>query len=118
MKIEHNSAPWRIAKNRHPNTDGTDWGWIDGTAPAVFWSNERGSNMTREQAGSLVAEHAAWLEKQTPVDVRLLKAREHMARLTKDLAQAEAALEQARVFVRAAAALVADLETEQEAIDA
>jgi chromosome segregation ATPase len=74
--------------------------------------------MTREQAGSLVAEHNAWLEQQTPIDARLMKAREHMARLTKDMAQAEAALEQARVFVRAVAALVAELETEQKAVDA
>jgi hypothetical protein len=90
MKVEHNSAQWRIAKNRHPNTDGTDWGWIDGTAPNVFWSNERGSNMTREQAGKLVEEHTAWLEKQTPIDVRLLKARERVAHLTKVMAQAVA----------------------------
>ena len=60
-EVPHNTAPWRVATNRHTNTDGTSWGWIDGAPGNVCWSNERGSNMNREQAGRIVAEHNDWL---------------------------------------------------------
>ena len=31
--MKHNSKPWRVATNRHTNTDGTSWGWIDVNSP-------------------------------------------------------------------------------------
>jgi hypothetical protein len=48
---------WRIATNRHPNTDGTRWGWIEGAPGNICWSDERGSNLTRAQAGQMVLDH-------------------------------------------------------------
>ncbi len=48
---------WRIATNRHPNTDGTRWGWIEGAPGHICWSDERGSNLTRAQAGQMVLDH-------------------------------------------------------------
>lgn len=113
MQIEHNSYPWRVAKNRHPNTDGTDWGWIEGAPGNVCWSNNRGSRLTRAQAGELVAQHNAWLEKQTPVGVRLRKAKEKAAKIAKDVEDAEALAERVRAKLRDAEAAVAELEDEQ-----
>ena len=113
MQIENNAYPWRVATNRHTNTDGTSWGWIDGAPGNVCWSNERGSNMNREQAGRIVAEHNDWLEKQTPVGVRLLKAKEKAANIATKVAEAEAQTERLRATLRDAETAIATLEDEQ-----
>jgi hypothetical protein len=42
----------RIFKNRHPNTDGTAWGWIEGCTLNICWSDN--SNFTRDKARGLV----------------------------------------------------------------
>jgi hypothetical protein len=57
-------TPWQIATNRHPNTHGTRWGWIDGAPGNVCWSNEPGSKLTLAQAGQMVADHNAALAKR------------------------------------------------------
>ena len=113
MQIENNAYPWRVATNRHTNTDGTSWGWIDGAPGNACWSNERGSNMNREQAGRIVAEHNDWLEKQTPVGVRLLKAKEKAANIATKVAEAEAQTERLRATLRDAETAIATLEDEQ-----
>ena len=28
-KAKHTPGPWYLRTNRHPNTDGTKWGWLD-----------------------------------------------------------------------------------------
>jgi hypothetical protein len=51
---------WHLQSNKHPNTNGTAWGWIEGPTPRLYWSNEFGSGYpTREQAERMVAEHNA-----------------------------------------------------------
>lgn len=41
--------------NRHTNTDGTSWGWIDGCTKNICWSNNSGFNSTK--AGKFVKEY-------------------------------------------------------------
>lgn len=57
VMVGESPVKWRIATNRHPNTDGTRWGWIEGAPGNVCWSDERGSNLTRAQAGQMVLDH-------------------------------------------------------------
>lgn len=109
MQIEHNQYRWRVAKNCHPNTDGTDWGWIEG-ASNVCWSNRPFSRLTRSQAEELVAQHNDWLDKQTPVVVRLLKAKEQAAKIEKEVVEAEAQVERLRSKLRVAVAEIAALQ--------
>lgn len=33
-----------VHRNRHPNCDGTSWGWIDGCTLNICWSNNKGFN--------------------------------------------------------------------------
>ena len=42
----------RVFKNCHPNTDGTDWGWIEGCTLNICWSDN--SEFTRDKARELV----------------------------------------------------------------
>lgn len=111
--MEHNSQPWRVATNRHPNTDGSSWGWIEGSMPVVYWSNEQGSKLKRAEAGNMVAAHNAWLEAQTPVALRLRKARERWRRLNLDAQRAQEAYEAAREKLTAAQLDIDMLEAEQ-----
>lgn len=62
-KIPHNDAIWEVKKNRHTNTDGTEWGWIEGAPGNVCWSNNKSFN--RQKAGEAVAIHNAWLKENT-----------------------------------------------------
>jgi hypothetical protein len=41
---------WRCCRNRHPNCDGTTWGWVeDETGHTIcHWSNRHGSELTEE----------------------------------------------------------------------
>jgi len=47
-----------LKTNRHPNTDGTEWGWIEGCTKNICWSNCT-SKFNREKASKLVAEFNA-----------------------------------------------------------
>ncbi len=76
-EVPHNTMPWRVATNRHTNTDGTAWGWIEGTPSNVCWSNES-SKFNREKAGIAVAEHNRWLEEQKPIELRIIEATERV----------------------------------------
>jgi hypothetical protein len=97
QNIEHNTKPWRVATNRHTNIDGTSWGWIDGAPGHVCWSDDSrpGRGLNREQAGKLVAEHNEWLERQRPIDLRLVeavaKAKEAEAYVVRKQAEADRA---------------------------
>uniref|UniRef100_A0A6M3JM77 Uncharacterized protein n=1 Tax=viral metagenome TaxID=1070528 RepID=A0A6M3JM77_9ZZZZ len=44
-----------VHTNRHPNTDGSSWGWIEGCTLNVCWSNN--SRFTRKDAGAFVFEY-------------------------------------------------------------
>ena len=71
--VPHNTVTWRVATNRHTNTDGTSWGWIEGAPGNVCWSNSTGA-FNREKAGVVVAEHNRWLEEQKPITLRIIEA--------------------------------------------
>lgn len=43
----------KVKTNRHPNTDGTEWGWIEGCSKNIVWSDN--SNFNRIKAGELVS---------------------------------------------------------------
>lgn len=48
---------WTVRTNRHPSTNGTLWGWIEGPDGNVCWADNTGLNST--VAGGLVARHNA-----------------------------------------------------------
>lgn len=72
--VEHNELPWRVATNRHPNTDGTDWGWIDKAPGNVCWSNNN-NVFDRTAAAEMVRAHNQWLEDQQPLPLKIIKAK-------------------------------------------
>ena len=109
--IEHNSAVWEVRTNRHPNTDGSSWGWIDGAPGNVCWSNNEPFN--RSRAGEVVAEHNAWLERQRPVDLRIVDARKRMENLSAELARLSDMTTAAMTKYRAAESYIALLESEK-----
>jgi hypothetical protein len=41
--------------NRHPNTDGTSWGWVDGCTLNICWSNNKSFN--GERCSALIQEY-------------------------------------------------------------
>lgn len=71
--VRHNTIAWRVATNRHPETNGRSWGWIEGAPDNVCWADSESFN--RAAAGEMVKAHNAWLESQKPLDLRLLEAR-------------------------------------------
>ncbi|OZI59907.1 hypothetical protein [Bordetella genomosp. 11] len=74
VTIPHNERPWRSATNRHTNTDGTSWGWIDGATGHVCWSdNER---FNRAAASAAVTAHNKWLEDCQPLPIKIIKAKQ------------------------------------------
>jgi hypothetical protein len=91
VTIEHNTQPWRVAKNRHSNIDGTDWGWIEGAPGHVCWSdNER---FNREAAREAVKLHNDWLEDQKPTLVKLIEATERNRKIARRFNEAKAVYE-------------------------
>lgn len=34
-------GPWSYKTNRHPNTNGTPWGWLEGPAGNMCWSGHQ-----------------------------------------------------------------------------
>jgi len=45
-----------VKTNRHPNCDGTRWGWIEGCSKNIVWSNEN-SKFNKEKADELVLQY-------------------------------------------------------------
>lgn len=48
----------KLKTNRHLNTDGTEWGWIEGCSKNICWSNNT-SKFNRDKAAKLVADFNA-----------------------------------------------------------
>ena len=44
----------KVKTNRHPNTDGTEWGWVEGCTKNIVWSNNS-SKFNKEKAMDLVS---------------------------------------------------------------
>jgi len=61
QEIIPGSKKLSIYKNRHPNTNGSSWGWIEGCSKDVFWSND--NEFDYEKASEFVKNHNAKLEK-------------------------------------------------------
>ena len=47
-----------LKTNKHPNTDGSEWGWIEGCTKNICWSDDT-SKFNREKAAKLVADFNA-----------------------------------------------------------
>ena len=45
-----------VHTNRHPNTDGSSWGWIEGCTLNICWSNSN-NRFTRKDADAFVFEY-------------------------------------------------------------
>lgn len=54
-EIKPISKKLKIHTNRHPNTDGTAWGWIDGCDKNIVWSNNKEFNY--DKASKFVKEY-------------------------------------------------------------
>lgn len=78
VTVLHNSLGWRVCTNRHSNTDGTSWGWIEGAPGNVCWSGNKKFN--RAAAEEMVMAHAQWLEDQKPLSIKLVEARQRYAK--------------------------------------
>ena len=48
----NNNVKLEVHTNRHPNTDGTSWGWIEGCTLNICWGND--SNFDYGKASELV----------------------------------------------------------------
>lgn len=73
-RFEHNERRWRVDTNRHPQTNGDSWGWIEGADGNVTWSGRDGY----ARAQRATSEHNAWLDAQEPPRLKLI-------RLTRDM---------------------------------
>lgn len=74
VTVHHNTVPWRVCTNRHSNTDGTSWGWIEGAPGNVCWSNN--GRFRQASAIRMASLHNEWLEEQKPLAIRLIEARD------------------------------------------
>jgi len=89
--IEHNNAIWRVCTNRHSNTDGSRWGWIEGARGNECWSDNQTFNSVA--ASQAVHEHNQWLEGQKPLLLRLIEACDRQKSARSDYDRAKAAFE-------------------------
>jgi hypothetical protein len=111
-RLAHNEKPWRLCTNRHPETSGRDWGWIENAPGNVTWSDNHTTGFNRNAAAEAVRMHNSWLEEQKPVSIRLIEADERLRRATNQLKEANEALDKAEREHNAAAALVESLEAQ------
>jgi len=91
--IPHNEKIWEVCTNRHPTTWGAPWGWIEGADGNVCWNNDPGSPFASKDARSVVEDHNTWLEQQTPIAIRILKAGQAAAAAQIEVEQATAELD-------------------------
>lgn len=107
VTVPHNTVPWRVAINKHPELNGDSWGWIDGAPGNVCWSNSKAFNA--KAAGQMVAEHAQWLEDQKPLSIRLVEAREQYAVVKRKYDETALAHDKAKAALIAAQERIAAL---------
>ena len=62
-QIEHNDVLWQVKKNRHTETSGREWGWIEGAPGNVCWSDDKIFN--RNKAEEVVAIHNQWVKENS-----------------------------------------------------
>lgn len=56
-----------LKTNRHPNTDGTEWGWIEGCTKNICWSDST-TKFNRLKATKLVQSYNATLALAKRID--------------------------------------------------
>ncbi len=66
----HNNRLWSVKENRHPETSGRAWGWIDGPAEHICWSNNSDA-FNVGKAVEVCRIHNSWVENQKSIDLRL-----------------------------------------------
>lgn len=110
--VPHNNQRWRTCTNRHPNTNGTSWGWIEGAPGNVCWSNDK--SFDQAAAGECCRLHNEWLEEQTPLALRIVKAREIAAHKRTQFNNAQQHADRLRAEFDTAAAEVQRLESLQQ----
>ncbi len=76
----HNERKWIVCTNRHPNTDGTPWGWVEGIAGNVTWSGRDG----HKHASDVVNAHNDWIEAQEPPALKMARLVPEFQRLGKE----------------------------------
>ena len=98
--LAHNEYFWRVSTNRHTTSSGNFWGWIGCGSNAEitggYWSNDCGSNFTREMASAAVTAHNKWLEDIQPIQIKLLKAKRNLSYLEKQVEEKKTAYEDAK----------------------
>lgn len=94
--IEHNAVQWRVCTNRHPETSGREWGWIEGSPGDITWSNNHDTGFNRLAAEKAVQMHNQWLEEQKPLAIKLIEQREKVKRLSAEYDKAKAAFDYVR----------------------
>lgn len=104
----HTIKPWRVARNRHTNTNGTDWGWIEGAGGDDTWSDDKQFN--RQAAELVTSLHNRWLEEQKPVSLKLIEANAWLRKAAHRLAEANHELGLAETEHRLASEAVDALE--------
>ncbi len=107
----HTTKPWRVARNRHRNCNGTDWGWIEGAPGDDTWSDDKGFNS--QAAALVVSMHNNWLEAQKPLSLKLIDANAALSKAAHRLAEANHELHLAEVAHRLASEAVDALEGPQ-----
>lgn len=65
----HNDKVWSVRTNRHPETNGSAWGWIDGPKENICWSDNIGFNCAK--ASEVCRVHNQWVIDQKSIDMRL-----------------------------------------------
>ena len=105
----HTVKPWRVARNRHRNVNGTDWGWIEGAGGDDTWSDDKAFD---SQAAALVVSlHNQWLEAQKPVSLKLIEANAWLRKAAHRLSEANHELNLAEIEHRLASEAVDALES-------
>lgn len=58
-------GPWKVKTNRHPNLNGTPWGWIEGAQGNICWSGNQSKldAMLMSRSRTLIPELCDALEK-------------------------------------------------------
>ena len=109
----HNEQRWRSATNRHTNTDGSSWGWIEGAPGRICWSdNERFNSVA---AAAMVRAHNEWLENIQPLAIKVIKARREHAAARQEFEDLEAKATKAQERLFKARAALDSLLSEQGA---
>ena len=89
--LTHTDKPWRMVVNRHPETNGGAWGWIEGPYGNVTWSSR-----TRNDAAAAVLTHNNWLDAQKSPMVRLAGLEQERVNLVKQIKPLEVQLKRLR----------------------